>query len=410
MACNCLVHRLLNYFSFIVLAFSVSAGVHAQEAVTTDQPPSVQQALAACRDFWKSWDSVQFTFRKDSLSYDPAAGAWQVYGHAQGQTAWNPTAWRTLTKDLYRTSGAKVAFAADYVEVAPLENGVLTVRGKGRTPTEEEVNRADFSAFESVGSQFRVTMREQSGSSTAAAMPSPQVALLTGSNWTGDGSNVLDIWSAAQAKNVDPIERLGRKCWQITFRPSGQSGDLSMIVCPELQWAPVELRTVLGVNDLHWSGKRVGDIEVDGGRMQRWESVMSLESVTADWSEFSIRTESTSTSAGGTRGGFGNLTHYQAVQRPADPDSFRVTSPIENGTPVLLMDSQQLKAEWQDGKIVRVYDGAVVEELAEVQMAPPQSSVPRIVAGIVAALGVIAAGWFLRKAGKRGRQNISGGK
>lgn len=410
MACNCLVHRLLNYFSFIVFAFSVAAGVQAQEAVTTDQPPSVPQALAACRDFWKTWDSVQLTFRKDSLSYDSAASAWQVYGHAQGQAAWNPTAWRTLTKDLYKTQGAKVPFSADYVEVAPLENGVLTVRGKGRTPTEEEVNRADFSAFESVSSQFRVSMREQSGSSTAAAPSSPRVALLTGSNWSGNGSNLLDIWSAAQAKNVAPIEHLGRKCWQITFRPSGQSGDLRMIVCPELQWAPVELRTVLGADDLHWSGKRVGDIEVDGARMQTWESVMSLESVTADWSEFSIRTESISTSAGGGRGGFGNLTHYQAVQRPADPESFLVTTPIENGTPVLLMDSQQLKAEWRDGKIMRVYDGEVVQELAEVQMAPPQSRVPRIVLLIFAALGVIAAGWFLRKAGKRRHQDVSGGK
>jgi hypothetical protein len=87
--------------------------------------------------------------------------------------------------------------------------------------------------------------------------------------------------------------------------------------------------------------------------------------------------------------GFGSLEHFSNVVRPAPEEAFRLEIPIENGTPVTLQNSRQLQAEWRDGKVVRVYDGEAVKELATVAMKPPERTLwPEI---LVMTLGCIVA-------------------
>jgi hypothetical protein len=43
---------------------------------------------------------------------------------------------------------------------------------------------------------------------------------------------------------------------------------------------------------------------------------------------------------------------------------FALRYPPSDGDSVVLMDTQQIKAEWSGGKIVRSFDGGVAEELA----------------------------------------------
>lgn len=68
---------------------------------------------------------------------------------------------------------------------------------------------------------------------------------------------------------------------------------------------------------------------------------------------------------------------------------------IPNGAPVVLMETQQIEAEWRDGDIVRIYDSGVVKKLGSVSMAKQTSWWP---VGLgVAALGFIALWyWFGR--------------
>lgn len=64
---------------------------------------------------------------------------------------------------------------------------------------------------------------------------------------------------------------------------------------------------------------------------------------------------------------------------------FRLDNHPENGDKITLMDQQQIAAAWQDGKIVRVYDQGIAEELATAEFQTPTSNwVPR-------AMGVLMA-------------------
>ena len=56
---------------------------------------------------------------------------------------------------------------------------------------------------------------------------------------------------------------------------------------------------------------------------------------------------------------------------------FTMKYPPNNGIEVVLMDEQQIDAQWQDGKIVRVFDGGIAEELASARFRSPSSRIGR---------------------------------
>ncbi len=52
---------------------------------------------------------------------------------------------------------------------------------------------------------------------------------------------------------------------------------------------------------------------------------------------------------------------------------FEFQFPPTNGDAIVLLDNQQIKAIWQDGKIVRAFDGGVAEELASAHFRKPST-------------------------------------
>jgi hypothetical protein len=199
---------------------------------------------------------------------------------------------------------------------------------------------------------------------------------------------------------------LNRECWQVTTQATGGAGISSVTFCPVLGCAPVETRRLLGPDDRHWRGKLIREIVDDDGRhMQSAKAVSRLEAVNDDWSEFVIATDVETEYENGVHGGSGSRTRYRDVIRPA-VRKVQVQARIKDGTRVILMENQQLKAEWRDGKIVRVYDGEAVKELATVKMAPARMGLGRML-GLTALVAVATAGlwWILRNRKKPAQSN-----
>jgi len=88
--------------------------------------------------------------------------------------------------------------------------------------------------------------------------------------------------------------------------------------------------------------------------------------------------------------------------------AFESTSPFEfqnapeEGSDVILINSQQIDAQWRDGKIARIYDGGVAENLAEAEFRTPSNSYKGILAtGVIASLAAVI--WWLSRNRGRGK-------
>lgn len=87
----------------------------------------------------------------------------------------------------------------------------------------------------------------------------------------------------------------------------------------------------------------------------------------------------------------GRLTEMAVEDFRAGPNAarFELISDIPNGTPVALVGSPQIRSEWRDGEVVRVYASGEIESLRSVQMAKPGRSWLVWSAVIVVGLGVV---------------------
>jgi hypothetical protein len=182
-----------------------------------------------------------------------------------------------------------------------------------------------------------------------------------------------------------------------------------MTVCPELGWAPLEIDEALGPEDRVWSGAIVGELSSDEGKpYQAIRSSHRLETIDPAWKEFSIRSETVSVDSEGAESGFSELQRFHSILRPAPDSAFLMKTQIPNGTPVVLMDSQQIKAEWRDGKVVRVYDGEAVKELATVRMAPAGPNWVRwsVLAALTVGGGLFAWKRWGRKAAAKAKPGL----
>lgn len=70
---------------------------------------------------------------------------------------------------------------------------------------------------------------------------------------------------------------------------------------------------------------------------------------------------------------------------------FRLEFPPEDGARVVLIDSQQIEAEWHDGKIVRVFDEGIAEDIAQGTFREPiqQTSLITTLIVIIAFLALV---------------------
>lgn len=79
---------------------------------------------------------------------------------------------------------------------------------------------------------------------------------------------------------------------------------------------------------------------------------------------------------------------------------FKIENHPKNGDKITLMEQQQIAAAWQDGKIVRVYDQGIAEELASAQfLQPKNNNVFRVVliASVATALFIVYRSYRFRR-------------
>ncbi len=384
-----------------LLCLSISTPIHAQSAGNVEAAPTVQEVVDRCQGFFATWKSARLTSEEELLSLEDGNNEWKMYGRSIGEVAWDDANWRGIKQEVFSPIGLPDTFRADYTEIVTVGDAVLTITGKGHTPTREEVASGDFSPFDELGDDFLVLLYEGSSASERRGEFDPRIPLLTGYHKEDatPQATLLNEFRGARQCRIAAVTMLDRQCWQVTTVGASETGTFAMTICPDLGYAPIEIRAVRGSNDRHWNGKRVGDIELDGKRLQSTERVTTLEAVNPDWTEFTIRSVARSTYRGEGQIGRGVVTRYGNIQRPATKTALQVESAIKNGSPVVLMDNQQIKAEWHDGKVVRMYDGEAVKELASVEMKPARFGTGRIlaVAGLLAGAVVGLWRWKLRK-------------
>ena len=85
--------------------------------------------------------------------------------------------------------------------------------------------------------------------------------------------------------------------------------------------------------------------------------------------------------------------YYDTTSNPDMPSGVFCTP--REGQSVVLMDNQQIEAQWRDGQVVRAYDETVVQTLATVQPPAGRAYLVWLYAGGVVLLGALAF-WYTR--------------
>lgn len=378
----------------------LSAGTSYGQARSDSPPtPAVSEILDKCGKFFSTWQSTQLNSDAELMFFDDKNNEWKMTGYSKSISAWDDTRWYRHYQEINRPVDFQHLLNASFGETVTVGENVLSVSFDGRVPTPEEYDSRDFSLFGEQGTDFSVTFYDGAAGSKRRSEGNPGIQILSGiqknKNQTG---SILDEFRGRQECTIEAATMLDRPCWQISS--VGTSGKCLITICPELGYAPLEIRTVRGVDDLHWSGKRIRDMGKTENRMQSAESVQAFEAIKSDWTEFTIRNQSRGSYQDGSSGGIASVARYFDVERPATDAAFQLQTQIKNGTPVVLIDNQQIKAEWHDGKVVRMYDGSAVKELASVEMKPARFGVGRmlsIAAPVAIVVGVGYWSWKRRK-------------
>jgi len=398
------------------IAFLIVTIVANPVSAQTDTAPKVDALLAGTRKFFDQWNSVQWSRSVTQVYMDPTTGEWIEHGVESLQEAWNPERWHARRKTMYSWwRDANERRASGYEQIG-VDNTVLSASWEFRDPTAEEIAAMDQSWMETDNAAVlrRTSILWYDGEAGVNAFSRSHPGehrLLNGKFSLGSSSeefSILSDFEPSSGCRVEPMTILERPCWRILnpSRPNG--GQVTITICPELGFAPVEYTLSLSANDQYAKGLRVGDgKDHDGNDKLTSETRITLESLKDDWTTFTIRELIWGKYNNGKYVGFGKVIEHSDVVRPATDEALRMQYVIPDGTKVTLMNSQQLQAEWRDGKVVRVYEGQAIKELATVQMAAPQPSRWRWYLVAACLSGTAGGCWWLWK--KRQSQGTTTG-
>ena len=359
--------------------------------------PTVPQLVDRVDEFFATWRSAEMSVQSDRMFVVSDTAEWKPNGYAIETLMWTESQSRNWTQEIFRPVSNPDALLATYSEVLVSGDNVFVVNGSCRDPTMAEFEGRDLELFnEGVGTIELLFYSGEEGVKERHTVD-PRLPLLTGHIYSDadDEATILEPFRLGGSGKVMSSRMLDRPCWTISTVGSTGNGTLSITVCPELGYAPLEMRRTLNRRDRHWNGTLLSEIVDKAGRaMISIEQLVVFESIDPDWKEFVIRSLTHSQYEGGGHDGRGSVSRYANVVRPASSKSVNLQSVIADGAPVIMMYQEQLKAEWRDGKVVRVYDGEVIKELATVHMVPAG---PNWVRWSILALLTIAGGVWLWK-------------
>jgi hypothetical protein len=347
-----------SVFVLSIVAFSISAQAQSSQSKPI---PTVRTLLDQTGQFLRLWDSASVSWEGEGEVFDAVTEEWKIYRQARGSLAWDETRWHTAEQSIsYFLLGSKLDSlqANAFEQHAAKDASVLHVGVKAKSPNEEHFQKRDFSAAFDDGGRKTVTFFDAESGITQFRQRNPRIPLLTG--YDAESVSILDRYKGSPGTIVTKTRLLNRDCWRVSITKN--EGTYSLSICPELSFAILEIKTEL--------------------KLENVARLVKIDEVKPNWSEFVIVTQNTATREG-VKSGRRSRILYKQIARPARNEAFQMVTTIPNGQPVILMDSQQIKAEWRQGKIVRIYDGHVVKELASVQMKPG----PRI--GIYGWLAVV---------------------
>lgn len=368
--------------------------------------PTVADLLARAESFFSKWDSVQWTQSQRKLYLDPKTAEWVEHGIATSLEAWDASRWHIYEKSMERSWQYETFFFASGREGIGASDTALMAIWEFRPPTAGEMESLDQSWMDersaAVVKDSSVSWYDGGAGVAEYSRSHPgRNRLLNGKYTLGNASpelNVLDLFRPVEACTVESVTMLERPCWRVSHARGTSGGTVSITICPSLDSAPVQFTQSLSANDDYGNGVRVRDgLDNSGSRFETAELRFTLESVNDDWTEFSIRDWILNQLENDTRIGFGSVTEFVDVERPATEEALRMQYAIPDGTKVFMQDTPQLKAEWRDGKVVRAYDGQVIKELAKVEMAAPKPSTWRWVLAGGCLCATVVGGWWLWK-------------
>ena len=371
--------------------------------VCQQNDPTVPELMTGVEKFHEQWQSVQLEIDGTQLQIHPTKGGWAEHGFTKQSRAWDEANWHLIESSAFEFLKDPGDFHAEVTEGLGAQNTVLQVNLNFRPPTEKEMLEGDMTWIDPNNKSTIVNMATswfdgESGIKRFTDHRANRIELLTGR--ISKTEQLLELFDTQQCGKED-IMFLNRPCWKISQQNIDATGSASVTICPELDFAPVEFTWTRGINDRFADGKQISECDDgDGHQMLSSNVHVTLEAVKSDWSEFTIRTLRWSDHADSVRMGFGKLEHFSNIARPAPADAFKFQIAIDDGTPVILQNNRQLKAEWRDNRVVRVYDGQAVKELATVAMKPPERSLWPMIFVAVLGCGAIVIAWRRNK-GKR---------
>ena len=284
---------------------------HGQTPASSLETPTVPEILAKCREFFSTWKSVQLTSEADLMFFDDKNNAWKTTGYSQSKEAWDDIRWYSLYQEINRPVDFQHLLHAGFGEEVTVGDNVLGVSFEGRVPTQEEYDSRNFSLFDKPGTDFSVTFFDGDAGSKRRDAGKPSIQF-------PGGIHLLDeLSSRIHDCKIEAVTMLDRPCWQIS---SDRASEMrSITVCPDLNYAPVEVRSILGVDFIDSKGKRLGDLGKEGNRKQSSESIKTVVAINQDVSEFTIHSTGLVTYQDGSRVGRGRVQRYRDIQRMPVP-------------------------------------------------------------------------------------------
>lgn len=143
--------------------------------------------------------------------------------------------------------------------------------------------------------------------------------------------------------------------WELTLTQSG-------VICRAEQISTGAFRNK--------SGKTLGELGI-----QRIHKTWELVDPNENWSQFDVLADVAINFQNGTSHIENSRSKYREIRFAVTSNDLQLSKALENGAAVDLVGSPQIKAEWQDGKVVRVYNREAVETLADLRFIPQPTSI-----------------------------------
>lgn len=281
------------------------------------------------------------------------------------------------------------------------EKEIYTLQYTVRKPTQPEIAERDFewiteSNEDDVVLNQMLYFDGENARKFAKQLGGSQFEIIDG-EWqraTGFSGKLLDYIVGSKALSINRVAFLAKPCLEL------QSGDtdrgrIKLIVCPELNYSPVYFSRTCDKADFLSEGVRVGQAHDGAGHAaNHYERVVQMADISHDQSMLTIEETAITKYAGGGQIGQRNVSHATWISRNITSDELELSKSLPNGTPVEIYGKSQLKAEFRDGQVVRVYDGEIVKVMADVQMREPPKRWALFAISLPAALSALFYYWY----------------